>query len=306
MDQSGTAAPRSLRAGVIGAGVFGGHHARKYARTPGVVLTAIYDPDRLRAEALAADMGAEATVFLDALLDSVDVVTVASPAVTHAAMAKAALARGKPVYVEKPLATTLQDGDALVALAARQGVVLACGHQERAVMAALGLDRVPERPLRVEAVRRGTPSGRNEDVSAVLDLMIHDLDLALWLSGAEPIAVEAEGDGDALTADVTFADGLGAVFDCARNADARERRMTLIYPSGEIAIDLLARTLRNTTPFALDLAFADSRAGRDPLSASVDAFLAAVRGEAPRPLATGEEALAALDLALAVEQAAGF
>lgn len=302
----GKAEHGGLRAGVVGAGVFGGHHARKYARTAGVALVALHDPDQGRAEALAADLGVEAFVTLDAFLERVDVVTVASPAVAHAEAARAALAAGKPTYVEKPLATSLADGDALVALAARRGVVLACGHQERAVMAALGLDRAPERPLRIEAVRRGVPSGRNEDVSAVLDLMVHDLDLALWLSGAEAVAVEAEGDVDAVTAEVTFANGLDARFDCARNAEVRDRRMSVIYPSGEVVIDLLARTISNTTPFPLDLGFADSPAGRDPLSASVDAFLAAVRGEAPRPLCTGAEALAALDLALAVERAAGL
>lgn len=295
-----------LRAGVIGAGVFGGHHARKYARTPGVEITAVFDPLRGRAEALAADVGAEAFVTVEPFLDWVDVVTVASPANTHAVLAGAALAAGKPVYVEKPLATNLEDGDALVGAAAARSLVLACGHQERAVITALGLYGVPEKPVRIEAVRRGTPSGRNADVSCVLDLMIHDLDLALQLSGAEALTVEADGDADALTAEAIFADGLVATFDCARNAEARDRRLTVVYRSGEVTVDLLARTVRNTTAFALDPDFADTPAGRDPLSASVDAFLAAVWGQAPRPLCTGAEALAALDLALAVEQAAGF
>lgn len=295
-----------LRAGVIGAGVFGGHHARQYARMPGVRLAAVYAADAQQAETLAADLGAFAAPSLTAFLDAVDLVSIASPAAAHLENGRAALAAGKPVYIEKPLATTLQDGDALVALAARAGVVLACGHQERAVMVALGLDRAPERPLRIEAVRRSPRHGRGEDVSVVLDMMVHDLDLAVWLSGAEPLAVEAEGDADTVTADVTFADGLGAVFDASRTADARERRLSVVYPSGEVAIDFLARSVRNTTPFALDLGFADTPAGRDPLGASLAAFVAAVRGEAPRPLATGAEALAALDLALAVEQAAGL
>jgi predicted dehydrogenase len=299
-------AATELRAGVIGAGVFGGHHARMYARTPGVRLAAVYDPDAARAQALAEQTGAAAAVDLADFLARVDVVTVASPAFTHADMAGAALAAGKPTYVEKPLAATLQDGDKLVALAAERDVVLACGHQERVVFRAMGLLDAPEAPLRIEAVRRGVRSGRNEDVSCVLDLMIHDLDLALLLAGAEPIAVEAEGDPDVVTAEVTFGNGLTAVFDASRAAPERDRRMSVAYPSGELDIDLLTRAFRNSTPFALNADFAETAAGRDPLSASVDAFLAAVRGEAARPLATGAEALAALDLALAVEQAAGF
>lgn len=295
-----------LRAGVIGAGVFGAHHARKYEREADVDLRSIYDPVRTRVEALAAETGAEPTVSLDAFLNWVDVVTVASPAVTHADMARAALARGKHVYVEKPLATSLEEADALVAAAAENNLILACGHQERAVFQAMGLLDVSERPLRIEAVRRGVRSGRNEDVSCVLDLMVHDLDLALTLAGGEPIAVEAEGDEDAVQADVTFADGMSAVFDASRAADARERRMLVVFPSGELEIDFLQRTFRNTTAFELNADFAETPAGRDPLGASVDQFLAAVRGRAPRPLVTGEEARAALDLALAVEQAAGI
>lgn len=294
-----------LRAGVIGAGAFGGHHARKLARTPGVQLARIFDHHPERAQALAAETGATGEGDLDAFLADLDTVTVTSPATCHHEHAAAALARGLHVYVEKPLATTLQHAAALVDLAARRSLVLACGHQERAVFAAIGLTAAPERPLRIEAVRRGRPSARNLDVSCVLDLMVHDLDLALLLSGAEPIAVEGEGDEDAVTAEVTFADGLDASFTAARNAEAFERRMTLIYPSGEVSIDFLARTFRNTTSFALDPDFADTPAGRDPLGASVDAFLSAIRGQGA-PLASGVEAAAALDLALAVEQAAGF
>jgi predicted dehydrogenase len=81
--------------------------------------------------------------------------------------------------------------------------------------------------------------------------------------------------------------------------------MRVVYPSGEVEIDFVARTLSNTTPFALDPDYADTPAGKDPLRASVEGFLAAVRGDAPRPVVTAEEAIRALDLALAVEQALG-
>ena len=80
--------------------------------------------------------------------------------------------------------------------------------------------------------------------------------------------------------------------------------MRMVYPSGEVEIDFLTRTFRNTTPFALNADFAETPAGKDPLGASVQGFLEAVRGELPRPVVTGEEAARALDLALAVEQAA--
>jgi predicted dehydrogenase len=141
--------------------------------------------------------------------------------------------------------------------------------------------------------------------------MVHDIDLALAISAAEPVTAEGEGslsdDGvwDVARADVSFDDGFSALFDVSRQAPARRRTMRVVYPSGEVEIDFVARTLRNTTPFALDPDYAETPAGKDPLRASVAGFVAAVRGEAPRPVVTAEEAIRALDLALAVEQALG-
>ena len=303
---------RILKAGVVGSGVFGGYHAGKYAGMDDVQLVGIFDTHPERCFAMAEQHGVEAYGDLVDLLAVCDIVTVASPATTHAEVALAALKAGRSVYVEKPLATTLEDADRLIAEAARQKVVLACGHQERVVFRAMGLLDIPEKPIRLEAVRRGTPSVRSRDVSVVLDLMIHDLDLALCLTGAEPLAVEAEGETggsevlDMVRAEVTFDDGFTAVFEGSRIAAARERTMRVVFPSGELEIDFIARTFRNTTPFPLVENFNDTPAGRDPLGTSVAGFVAAVRGLSPRPVVTGEEAARALDLALAVEQAAGF
>ena len=295
-----------LKAGVVGAGVFGGHHARKYGGLPGVELAGVFDVDLARARALAEPLGVAGYDDMAAFLAAVDVVTVATPAVHHAAAALAALKAGKPVYCEKPLAVTRQDADALVAAARRAGVHLACGHQERVVFQAMGLLDIPEQPLRLEAVRRGTPSDRNLDVSVVLDLMIHDIDLALALCAADPLTVEGEGamtrrdslvqppSLDWVKVEVLFENGFIAVFDSSRVAEARERTMKVVYPSGEVEIDFLARTFRNTTPFPLIESFTETPAGKDPLGASVAGFLAAVRGESPRPVVTGEEAARAL------------
>lgn len=299
-----------LKGGVIGAGVFGGHHARKYAGAPGVVLSAVLDthhPDR--AAALAVPLGGRAFHRMDEFLEAVDVVTVASPASAHLEGAMAALKAGKPVYIEKPIAISLADADKIMAEAARQGVVVACGHQERVVFQAMGLFDIPEQPLRLEAVRHGTPSERSLDVSVVLDLMIHDLDLALSLSAAQPLAVEGEGavdfsgGWDRAQAEVTFDDGFTAMFDASRMALERKRSMKLVYPSGEVEIDFVSRAFRNTTGFPLNADYAETPAVKDTLATSVEGFLSAVRGQAPRPIVTAQEAARALDLALAVEQA---
>ena len=127
-------------------------------------------------------------------------------------------------------------------------------------------------------------------------------------SNAEPRAVvadvpagaerrlEGSGGGD-------LHDGFIARFDVSRDAPGRKRAMKLVFPSGEVEIDFLTRAFRNTTPFALNPDFADTPAGKDPLGASVEGFLQAVRGRAPRPVVTAPEAIRALDLALAVERA---
>ena len=234
-----------LKVGVAGAGVFGGYHANKYRQLPGLGFVGVYDLDPARAEALAAQHGAAAFGggALDDFLGRLDAVTIAAPAFAHADIALKALERGVHVYTEKPLAALSEDGARMADLAERKGLVLACGHQERAVFEAIGLYGVPERPARLEAVRNGTASTRNLDVSVVLDLMIHDLDLAISLAGGQPGGLsasaryrEAEGyeavGADEALADVDFDNGMKAIFRASRMAGARERTMRVVYPQG--------------------------------------------------------------------------
>jgi predicted dehydrogenase len=298
-----------LRGGVVGAGVFGGHHARKYAALPGAALAGVYDPHHAaKARELAETLGGQGFDTLEALLAASDVVTIASPASCHAEQALAALAAGKPVYVEKPIGVSLEDADKIIAEAARRDLVVAVGHQQRVVFQAMGLFDIPEQPLRLEALRHGPPSPRSLDVSVVLDLMVHDLDLALSLSAAEPVTAEAEGAQGpggwaSARAEVTFDDGFTAVFDASRQAQAFSRTMRIVYPSGEVEVDFLTHAFRNTTPYRLNPDYDDTPAAKDQLAASVQGFLMAVRGEAPRPIVTAAEGARALDLALAIEQA---
>ena len=295
-----------LKAGVVGAGVFAGFHARKYASLPDVQLVGVFDPDLARARALADDLGVEAFASLQALLDDCHLVTVASPASTHAETAHRAIASSRHLYVEKPLARTLSAGEAVVEQAGQHRLVLACGHQERVIFAAMGLLDTPEPALRLRSVRRGPPGPRSRDVSCVLDLMVHDLDLALQLGGDDILSVSASGGFDEVRAEIVFRGGLHAVLEASRVAPARERIMQLQYPSGEVTVDFLAPSFRNAASFALNADFAETPQGRDPLGACVGRFVDVVLGRAGRPVVTGEEGLAALALALRVEQAARF
>lgn len=300
-----------LKAGVIGAGVFGGHHARKYQADERVELIGVYDLDAERTEVLAKDLGVRAFETMDDMLDLLEIVTIASPPATHASAAAAALEYGKHVLIEKPIATSVSEAEVLIAIAAQNDLVIACGHQERLVFDAMGLFAAPEKPLLIESVREGPWSGRSADVSVSLDLMVHDFDLALTLMGGEPHRVEAIGraergpSADQMDARLVFANA-EAKFTSSRVAEARKRTMRILYPSGEVKVDFLARTFENSADFPLNADFIDTPAGRDPLGQNVARFIDAVLGNAPRPAVTGPEALAALKLALAADKSAGL
>ncbi len=300
-----------LKAGVVGAGAFGRIHARKYAEDARVQFVGVFDPDDERAGQLADTHGAKAFNTLDALLAEIDIITIASPPSLHAGAALPALKAGKHALIEKPLATDAKDGAELVRAAAEKKLILACGHQERLVFEAMGLLDTPEKPSLIESVREGPWTGRSADVSVTLDLTVHDLDLALKILGVKADRVEAKARAehgkaaDEIEARISF-DDTQTVFTSSRIAPERRRTMRAVYPSGEVRIDFLARTFDNTTNFPLNAAFAETRIGSDPLGANVAAFIDAVLGVGPRPVVTGEEALAVLELALAVDQASGF
>jgi len=300
-----------LRAGVLGAGAFGRIHARKYAEDARVTFVGVYDPDDERANELANTHSVEAFGSLDALLAAVDIVTIASPPSFHGEAARRTLSAGKHTLIEKPLATDVTTGNALVQLATQKQLVLGCGHQERLVFQAMGLLSAPERPTYIESVREGPWTGRSADVSVTLDLMVHDLDLALQLLKAKPAHLSASAKSehgrtaDQIEARLAF-DGAEAVFRSSRIASERKRFMRAVYPSGEVKIDFISRAFENTTKFPLNAAFAETRIGADPLGANVAQFIDAVLGVAPRPVVNGAEALAVLELALDVDKASGL
>jgi predicted dehydrogenase len=301
-----------LRAGVLGAGAFGRIHARKYSEDARVQFVGVYDPDDERATELANTHGAQSFASLDALLSAVDIVTIASPPSFHGKAALAALNAGKHLLIEKPLATDVESGAQLVRLAHEKKLTLACGHQERLVFDAMGLLSAPETPTRIESVREGPWTGRSADVSVTLDLMVHDLDLALRLMKTKPTGVLATAKSehgrtaDQIEARLAFAPHGEAVFISSRIAPERRRFMRAVYPSGEVNIDFITRKFENTTNFALNPNFAETRTGSDPLGANVVQFIDAVLGVAARPVVDGEEALAVLELALDVDRASGL
>jgi predicted dehydrogenase len=296
----------TIKTGLFGAGAFGANHAAKLAALPSSAFQGVFDADPARAAALAERHGVRAYARAEELLAAVDAVIVATPALTHGALAGAALAAGKHALVEKPLAASLREADALVAAAQAKRLVLQAGHQERFVIAALGLDAAPERPTRLELIRETPFTGRGMDVSVTFDLMIHDLDLAALLFAAAPVKIEARGRAehgaplDEVEARLLYAGG-EALLRASRIAPARKRTLKAAYPSGVVEIDFLERKLvKNTTPFALDPDFADKAA--DPLGCGVETFLEAIAANKPSAI-PGKSGAAAVALAEAIDAA---
>ena len=239
---------QKLGVGVIGVGHFGRYHALKTAASERAVLVGVSDPDADRAAAVGAEAGCVVRP-LDELIAASDAVIVAAPADSHFALARRALEAGRHVLVEKPIAATVEEAEILGRLARERGLVLQVGHLERfsaahgAVAARMG------KPLYIEAVRIAPFKPRGTDVSVILDLMIHDLDLILALV-AQPIesidavgAVVASAHEDIANARVRFVNGCVATVTASRISLKTERRMRIFSEAGYLAVDFAARRL---------------------------------------------------------------
>ncbi|MGB3456331.1 MAG: Gfo/Idh/MocA family oxidoreductase [Litorimonas sp.] len=293
-----------FRVGVVGAGAFATYHAGKVADHPRCILSGIYDRSRDRAETLAGKHSVTASDSFDQLIEVSDALIVAIPSTEHTQSALTSLDAGCHLLVEKPLAPSVQQAERIVAKAASTGRVLQVGHQERIVMSAIGLDRVEARPSEIEIVRHGPRSRRNLDASVVMDLMVHDLDLLGALFGPPDwVSTEAartvySGKIDTARAELGFGETTAYV-SASRDAEP-ERRWTLRYPQGTVSIDFGRKTLRHDTPFDLDADFGERADVKDSLATAFDRFVrACLDGHAP--LATGEEGLAAVRVAAAIE-----
>jgi predicted dehydrogenase len=251
-------------------------------------------------------------------MQAADAVIIAAPTAFHHDLARQALAAGCHVFVEKPIAASRDQADALVAAAAAAGRVLQVGHVERfgAGLAALRGSAGVGRPLYMEAVRIAPFRPRSLDVTVILDLMIHDLDLVLSLAGAELAGVEAVGTAvvsptiDIANARLRFANGAQATITASRASLKMERRLRVFGTEGYASLDFLARELklvRRGQGESLEqipghgletLAWTD----RDNLEAEQASFVAACLDGAP-VVVDGHAGRAALDAALRVEEA---
>lgn len=237
-----------IRAAVVGVGHLGQHHARILAAMPDVELVGVADVRPEQAALIAKRCGTKAYSDFHELIDQVDAVSIAVPTVGHVAAAAPFLERGVAALIEKPLAPTAAEGAHLVEIARRSGAILQVGHIERFNPAWRAVSKLRLRPKYVRAERQGTYTFRSTDIGVVHDLMIHDLDLVLSLTDADPIRVEALGvrilsdSEDVANARVTFADGLIADFTANRVAQTAVRGMKIWAREGFASLDFAAKT----------------------------------------------------------------
>ncbi len=311
---------KPVRIGVAGVGTWGANHARVAAGLPEAHLSGFFDERTERAEEIAATHDSRAFSSLDDLLGESDAVVIAVPTTNHHEVALRALERGVHVLVEKPIASSLEEADEMVEAARRSGVVLMVGHLERFNPAVEALFETATRPRFVEIHRLSPFHIRGLDVSVVLDLMIHDLDILLTLVGSSPEEVRAVGVPvlsptiDIANARLKFDGGCVANLTASRISMTKTRKIRVFESDRYISVDFTSQDIacyrRTGDPPSPEKLTSDSFRElvtrenvvvrkEEPLRREVRRFLAAARGE-DVVYVTGDEGREALALALRI------
>jgi predicted dehydrogenase len=334
-----------LRVAVVGAGAFGRNHLRVYkelaATGEPVELVAVIDANAQAVAEASAKFGVPSFASVADCLAAtkIDGASVCVPTVHHRAVAEQLIASGIDVLIEKPIAPSLEDADAILALAAQHGRIVQVGHLERFNPAVAAARRVLNRPMFFESHRLSIFTARSLDVDVVLDLMIHDLDIVLSLAASPVREVRAVGlpvlspKVDIANVRVEFESGCVANFTASRVSTERVRKLRFFQPHQYLSIDFARQDLLMidvTAAAGMDMkqlaamaqllqsAQLPATAGEhpsaglslkkidvpqgEPLRLELAAFLMSVR-ERSRPIVSGEDGRAALSLALEITSA---
>src|SRR6266480_7051125 len=302
-------AKRSLRVGVIGAGVMGSNHARVLAGLPDTTLVGVVDPlpaHRARANDLT---GCRSFPSLDELVaEGIDAVTIAAPTHLHHEIALACIARAVHVLVEKPIASSVEEGRDIVDAARRAGVTLMVGHVERfnPAVAAIKAAISGEDILSIAITRVGPFPPRMSNVGVVIDLAVHDIDLIRWFTESDIVEVQpqlssavAEREDIALLQFRT-ASGVLAHINTNWLTPFKARTVHVATKRKYVIGDLLTRQVTECFGFQPDGSYSMrhlSVGHAEPLRAELQAFIAAIR-EGREPAVTGEEGVASLEIAI--------
>lgn len=304
------------RIGVIGTGSLGYHHARLLRDVKGASFKGFHESNPERADTVARELGIRAFASINELLKDVDAVSVVVPTQGHFAVARAAIAAGKHVLIEKPITATLEEADGLLDLAEANGVLVQIGHIERFNRAIRAAMPYVDQPLFLDSDRLAPFNPRGADVAVVLDLMIHDIDLLLSLVGSKVKELSAAGipvltpTVDIANARITFENGAVATITASRVSRDRMRKLRIFQRNGYLSLDLAAgvgelfrlrgdvdlpQLIKQAQPLEAFVERVPLEAPEgEPLKLELENFVSALRGDCPVAVsgAEGREALA--------------
>jgi predicted dehydrogenase len=311
-----------MRVAVVGVGDFGRNHVRVWREIPGAELVGVVDTNAERGQKVAAEFGTRVLRDLHALSsEGIDAVSLAVPTVEHARIGSCILAAGIDVLVEKPIAASLAEADALIGCANRSSRILQVGHVERFNPAVVAVKAIVSRPMFFEVHRLGIFSPRSLDIDVVYDVMIHDLDILLSLVDAPVVDLKAVGipvisdKVDIAHARVEFETGTVANLTASRVSTERVRKMRFFQEHEYISLDFTRQDVLRVRVESNGAAPIGAAAGseineaqpkigfekvpttpEEPLRAELRAFLESVRTR-KRPLVDGAAGRRALELA---------
>ncbi len=307
----------AVRVGVVGVGHLGYHHARIYHELPEADLIGVADPDSDRAGKAARDFAAKALPDAESLLEAnIDAASIVAPTPAHAPLTKLLLSAGVDVLVEKPIASTVEEAQAMVEAAESQGRILQVGHVERFNGAVIALIEAVQKPRFIECHRLSPYPGRSQDVSVVHDLMIHDLEILQALEPSPVRSIDAVGvpvfseAEDIANVRLRFASGCVANLTCSRVSMEKLRKIRIFESDAYVSTDyseqevLVYRKQPGPLPpggSPMDMISVEPLAVKrgEPLRNELAAFLSCVR-DRTRPVVTGEDGMAALQLAQSI------
>ena len=234
---------KKLRVGVIGAGYLGKFHAEKYARMEDVELVGVVDIDRSQAENIAEKYCTRAFTKHTDILNKVDAVSIVVPTPAHFKVSRDFLKYDVDVLIEKPITTTIEEADELIGLAESKGLIIQVGHLERFNPAVVALRDYVKKPVFIESHRLSTYKERAADVSVVLDLMIHDIDIISNFVKSKVKSIHAAGIDviskhvDIANARIEFENGCVANVTASRISTRDERKIRLFQRDAYISVD---------------------------------------------------------------------
>lgn len=304
----------AIRAGVVGLGYYGTFHTEKYARLPGCKLVAVADRDAGKVARVAEEHDLKAFTNYRDLIGLVDAVSVVTPTGAHFGVAKDFIEAGTHVLIEKAITETVTEAQELVRLAKQHGVVFQVGHLERFNPAFLALPQHLRSPTYIETHRQTRFQKRGDDVSVVLDLMIHDIDLVHALIPGPVTKIAAKGVSvysptpDLVNAVLYFDNGAVANLTASRASIEPERRLHLFQERAYSCLDMQQKSLTTQEQsedghIHTDVFHFDSQTEKsDILQTEIASFLEAVKMES-EPVVTGQDGLRALDTAIRISSA---